>query len=87
MSDRYAELERYLNAMDGSCGCVPRYEEAVSGAWSGNYAWLSGHYRAQLDGLVQLIGRDVIRDLIYAERMRQAAIEEAVAKAEGRSDE
>jgi len=62
-----SSLAEYLDAMDGSFGCVKRYEESVIGAGQPTVlgvARLAGHYAHLLQTLVDLIGRDRARRLV-----------------------
>ena len=58
----------YLNMMDGSPGCVTRYENQIVGGHSPEHAriYISGWYAGVLDELIAMIGRDKVHRLVVA---------------------
>lgn len=66
-------LRKYITAMDGSWGCIPRYIASL-GEDGKNPAFLLGHYGALLNDMVKLVSRDLLLRLIEAHELGEARV-------------
>jgi len=60
---------KYIEAMNGSWGCVARYDKEIAGDWNGrlDFAFLAGHYNCLLDKVIDIVGKEKLKRLIEAQ--------------------